>query len=269
MKPQDKERLIERYMLGELSGPEQQQFLLLLAADPELQRILDAERTVERAMKKELNGFSTDHTRTRTHALALLATIGGAGNTDPLSTSPHTVPTAGVGEGVTSGGLFNGLGTIKTVLVTLAAASGITATVFLSGVTGSSDAPRQAPTQQMSPSNVGPSDMTPSVRQDAPQTSPVPGISTRQESPSLQPQTASTPTESTRRTQQTESARRSEPTHSTVQTEQVRTAPAQVSATTETEPQQSPMDQTKDPKVYQDNSVKPNVNMQPPVLKRP
>ncbi len=286
----DRERLIERYMHGELAGAEQQDFLHLLAADPELRRILDAEQTIERAMRKDLQTFPVDHSRTRNRALAALAatSIGGAaiaGEAAYAATSSATSGTAAGGTAATGagtagvaangtvagagaagaastagvGGIIAGLGAVKTAIISLAAAAAVTTgTLTFTGVLTQNDTPKEMPAAAPAPAATVPTLPAPTVT--APEAELPPAVVPQTETVSPQetiPTQAVTPSADQRGTRATETRRAPERT----------TESQPAAAPVNQEPAENPAAATDKPKTLQqvqDKDVKAKIDFRTP-----
>lgn len=78
----EREQLIERYLAGELTSIEENDFFLEVGIDPEFRHDLKAYRLVDRAMEKEGDAFDATYTTLRSHVQGMLASspVGAAVN---------------------------------------------------------------------------------------------------------------------------------------------------------------------------------------------
>ncbi len=68
----EREELVERYLAGEMSQPEESNFFLHVAVDDELQRTLKAFQIVDRTIQSDRDQAVSEHSPYRDHVMALL-----------------------------------------------------------------------------------------------------------------------------------------------------------------------------------------------------
>lgn len=85
----DRDRLIERYMNGQMTQAEEEAFFINAAVNPELRQELKAHRLVETAVRKErdglTNGLTTGHAALRNRVAATLASASPAPVMEPAA----------------------------------------------------------------------------------------------------------------------------------------------------------------------------------------
>ncbi|KXK55012.1 MAG: hypothetical protein UZ07_CHB004002355, partial [Chlorobi bacterium OLB7] len=69
----DRDRLIERYMNGQMTQAEEEAFFINAAVNPELRQELKAHRLVETAVRKDRDGLTAGHAALRNRVAATLA----------------------------------------------------------------------------------------------------------------------------------------------------------------------------------------------------
>src|SRR5688500_10232594 len=85
----EREQMISRYLGGELSTAEEQDFFIRVAVDKELRQDLRAQRTVESALRKDREAESTGHSAVRMRVAAMLAATPGSGTNPPGEALPR------------------------------------------------------------------------------------------------------------------------------------------------------------------------------------
>jgi negative regulator of sigma E activity len=80
----EREQLIARYLGGEMSATEEQEFFIRVAVDKELRQDLRAQRTVESALRKDRDAESTGHTALRMRIASVLAATPAGPGAEPI-----------------------------------------------------------------------------------------------------------------------------------------------------------------------------------------
>jgi hypothetical protein len=133
MKSSDYGRLVERYLAGEMTVPEEQDFFIQVAVNDELRQMLKAYQIVDNALRKDRAATRTndnDRSRSRAHIVAVLSAtaplaggsahgIGGAAATDASGKGAATA--SATTSGTTAGGLLAGATATKVVISIVAA----------------------------------------------------------------------------------------------------------------------------------------------------
>lgn len=86
----DRDRLIERYMNGQMTQGEEEAFFINAAVNPELRQELKAHRLVETAVRKDRDGLTTGHAALRNRVAATLTSA------TPTPVLEPMVPQAGM-----------------------------------------------------------------------------------------------------------------------------------------------------------------------------
>lgn len=155
----ERNRLIEQYMSGQMDMMEEQQFHRLLQSDDRLLHMLEAEQLIRNAIARSGSSILTDHTRMRANALSLVASTPAI----DMGAAPAADKT----------GLFSGATGIALITTCVILIMG--AFIFRAAVTGPRHAtrnspavmqpgPRQEPAPQMLPVSPAPS---PAVHSDS------------------------------------------------------------------------------------------------------
>lgn len=81
----DRDRLIERYMNGQMTQGEEEAFFINAAVNPELRQELKAHRLVETAVRKDRDGLATGHAALRNRVAATLTSATPAPVVEPVA----------------------------------------------------------------------------------------------------------------------------------------------------------------------------------------
>lgn len=84
----EREQLIARYLGGEFTTAEEQDFFIRVAVDKDLRQDLRAQRTVDSALTKDRDAQATGHSGMRVRVASVLA----ATPAGPASVPPHAIP---------------------------------------------------------------------------------------------------------------------------------------------------------------------------------
>lgn len=128
----ERERLVERYLSGDLSPNEEQEFFIQVAVDNYLRQTLKAYRIIENAMRKDRDGIPPGHSDLRARVMGIWAmrNLGPA----PVPTRATQIPN--VAQGFNAGRLFSTVGMARWA-VSAAGAAAIAVGVFLAGTSSS------------------------------------------------------------------------------------------------------------------------------------
>lgn len=124
----EREQMISRYLGGELSTAEEQDFFIRVAVDKELRQDLRAQRTIDSALRKDRDAESTGHTAVRMRVAAMLAATPGAGSSTPAEPLPRA--SAGAADGLAGSSAASGIVATKW-LVTVAVGALVAAAVLV------------------------------------------------------------------------------------------------------------------------------------------
>ena len=87
----DRDRLIERYMNGQMTQAEEEVFFINAAVNPELRQELKAHRLVETAVRKDRDRLPTGHAALRNRVAATLGSATPAPVIEPIASQSATV----------------------------------------------------------------------------------------------------------------------------------------------------------------------------------
>lgn len=122
MKRAERERLIERYLSGEMNASEEQNFFIEVAADTEMRTELKAYQIVESAVRKDREADAASYADLRSHMLGVLQASNPAG-TGGAGAARKDAPQAG--SGVSSGTFFlSGLSGILSLKILFSVGAG-------------------------------------------------------------------------------------------------------------------------------------------------
>lgn len=71
----ERDDLLQRYLAGWMSGPEEEEFFIKVALDRELRGELQAHRAIDSAIRKEVSGQPGRHSAARQKSMAMLAAM--------------------------------------------------------------------------------------------------------------------------------------------------------------------------------------------------
>jgi negative regulator of sigma E activity len=153
----ERELLIERYLNGEMSSGQEQDFFIQVAVDKELRQELKAYRTVDSAIRKDREAERSEHTALRSRVASMLPLYPAQGDHSPAPSAP---PAAAGASGIAGSGF--GSGTIRWIAATGVAAM-LAVGAYLMIDTGSNpDAVAPAPTPALHQAPAVPSPEAPS-----------------------------------------------------------------------------------------------------------
>lgn len=179
----ERELLIERYLNGEMSSVQEQDFFIQVAVDKELRQELKAYRTVESAFRKDREAERSEHTALRARVATMLTVTPGGGEPAPVP-GGSTIQTPQVGDA--GSGVASGLGRSAMRWIAGGGAALLLAVGSYLAVIQMQHGDAQSPAPATAPSATAPTMTTPA----APSATPAAGQASARPSEGVAPSTA-------------------------------------------------------------------------------